>query len=330
MPVSRNQAFPPSERQYGPIRPTATPSIPIQPASASAAAAPVPAPTPPGFVDATQAGEVPSYGDPATSEPAPPWAASTPSYSDPLTPSRPPGIEQARPAVPHTEQGVPAAQEAGARRSDDPDEPGIGLNRDGRFPSVGTRPDSLGSYDLGNGGSARDGGDAGRGSGGSPRENGENGPSRYAPDPPGPRLYDFPTSISAPPFPYEGDLDAADPPQAAQRRAAVPLVRRPTSGRRADWAAADQGQESARHGLGANPSCSTSPSDDPRPIRPSYDPSSFPRRVSYGSALAAAPAGHVPPGVYGAFDNRPSSGAVRLFGVDTRGVGPDRDASASR
>jgi hypothetical protein len=115
---------------------------------------------------------------------------------------------------------------------------------------------------------------------------------------------------SAPPYPYEGDLDdarrrAALPP-AAQQRAAVPLSRtfpavRPATpgGRRVDWIA----NESARHALEPNtppegvPYVETSqdiqrPTPEAGMARASYDPSSFPRRLPHD---APTPAGSAQP-----------------------------------
>jgi hypothetical protein len=108
---------------------------------------------------------------------------------------------------------------------------------------------------------------------------------------------------SAPPYPYEGDLDDArqEPPrpQAGQQRAAVPAERpfpavRPATpgGRRADWMTS----ESARHALDpptpmeglprvAQPlATDESRSGDQGRLRPSYDPTSFPRRLPYETA----------------------------------------------
>ncbi|AGZ39113.1 hypothetical protein [Actinoplanes friuliensis] len=117
---------------------------------------------------------------------------------------------------------------------------------------------------------------------------------------------------SAPPYPYEGDLDDVrrEPPRpsAGQQRAAVPAERpfpavRPATpgGRRADWATS----ESARHALDpptpmeglprvSKPvATDQSRSGDQGVSRPSYDPSSFPRRLPYESA--DTPAGYARP-----------------------------------
>ncbi|HEV8571215.1 MAG TPA: Daple [Actinoplanes sp.] len=140
------------------------------------------------------------------------------------------------------------------------------------------------------------------------------------------RAVDAAPPSSAPPFPYEGDLDdarsRATQPPAAQQRAAVPLSRtfpavRPATpgGRRVDWIA----NESARHALDPN----TPPEGMPRVdtstpesgmARASYDPSSFPRRLPYdapsptGSAPPTdTPSGYAAPSAYsGGFPDRPA------------------------
>lgn len=102
---------------------------------------------------------------------------------------------------------------------------------------------------------------------------------------------------SAPPYPYEGDLDdarrEAPRPSVGRQRTAVPAERpfpavRPATpgGRRADWSTPD----SARHSLDPSPmgglsraaqpvAADESRTGDPGPARPSYDPASFPRRL---------------------------------------------------
>jgi hypothetical protein len=118
---------------------------------------------------------------------------------------------------------------------------------------------------------------------------------------------DAPPPTSAPPYPYEGDLDDSDRRAATpvvQQRAAVPLERprqtfpavRPATpgGRRADWTA----PESARHALddtapeGSPPVARPDTSAEPARVRTPYDPDSFPRRLPYNSV---PPAGSVPP-----------------------------------
>jgi hypothetical protein len=105
-----------------------------------------------------------------------------------------------------------------------------------------------------------------------------------------------PAPASAPPYPYEGDLDdqrrnGRDP--VAQQRTQVPLERprppfpavRPATpgGRRADWSTS----ESARHALEPTPVeglpqvGEKPPTNDLAEPRSSYDPNSFPRRLPY-------------------------------------------------
>ncbi|MFI7598353.1 Daple [Actinoplanes sp. NPDC049681] len=104
---------------------------------------------------------------------------------------------------------------------------------------------------------------------------------------------------SAPPYPYEGDLD-----DARQQRAAVPAERpfpavRPATpgGRRPDWSV----PESARHALEPPTPTDGMPrvgpdtteaarSGDQTTARASYDPSSFPRRLPYQPPQPAFPA----------------------------------------
>ncbi|HEU4346563.1 MAG TPA: Daple [Actinoplanes sp.] len=106
---------------------------------------------------------------------------------------------------------------------------------------------------------------------------------------------DAPTPTSAPPYPYEGDLD-----DARTRRAPVPMDRPRQAfpapgGRRPDWLSTG---ESARHALEP-----TSPEGDsevdqkeaaaePIRARTSYDPSTYPRRLPYESQ---EPIGPTPP-----------------------------------
>nr|WP_296065821.1 Daple [uncultured Actinoplanes sp.] len=128
------------------------------------------------------------------------------------------------------------------------------------------------------------------------------------------RAYEVPTPNSAPPYPYEGDLE--DAPQ----RAAVPLVRPATpGGRRPDWAAADA--ESARHALTTAtqgiPRVEPA-SDEPSVARPSYDPSSFPRRVTYEPAPGPESSGYVPPAAYAAFNRGAGASDPRAADPATR------------
>ena len=96
------------------------------------------------------------------------------------------------------------------------------------------------------------------------------------------RAYDAPAPNSAPPFPYEGDLDETPA--------------------RPEWAPAPTSP-------GQPPRPPANAADEPKPLRPSYDPSSFPRRLSYEPPYepppAAEPTGYVPPGPYGSFGGRP-------------------------
>jgi hypothetical protein len=127
------------------------------------------------------------------------------------------------------------------------------------------------------------------------------------------RAIDAPPPSSAPPYPYEGDLDDdRRPPQAAQQRASVPLSRpfpavRPATpgGRRVDWNTAD----SARHALepptpaeGMPPVDAPADAAQPGQARSSYDPSSFPRRLPYEPPAAvphdATTSGYASPTAY--------------------------------
>ena len=111
---------------------------------------------------------------------------------------------------------------------------------------------------------------------------------------------------SAPPYPYEGDLDdeRLDRRPPSQQRAQVPLERprtvfpavRPATpgGRRVDWSTPDL----ARHALDPTPVDGLPVVDDQRPAsdqleaRTPYDPKSFPRRLPYEPV---SPAGSAPP-----------------------------------
>ena len=114
-------------------------------------------------------------------------------------------------------------------------------------------------------------------------------------------LEDAPAPSSAPPYPYEGDLDDVPTPSvgtwpraavpADQPRESFPAVGPATpGGRGVDWLAA---AESARHALDPTP-----PEDNPRieqaessaepiRVRPSYDPSTFPRRLPNDTAQSS-------------------------------------------
>jgi hypothetical protein len=246
----------------------------------SALPAPAPAPQPPGFVDAPRSGENPSSGEPYGAQR---WAESRSRYSDLLSPLTEPTSTQ----VPVPGPGTGTI----------PREPGLGTGATPRGPGPST----------------------GTGTGATVRElRPGTGPGR----PTSLRGYEVPTPNSAPPFPYEGDLDDSPAaPSAAQQRAPVPLVRPATpGGRRADWSHPDA--ESARHAL--NPSATTQsvpkvePTEETRPARPSYDPSSFPRRLSYEPTPAADSSGYVPPAPYAAFDRgasdpRPADPSARVL-----------------
>jgi len=252
-------------------------------------AAPAPAPQPPGFLDAPRAGENPSSGE---SYGAQRWADSRTRYSDLLSPL--------------TEPTGPQQRVPGLGPSGTPREPGLGT---GGMPTAGAAPAAPAIPATREPGSGT----------GSVRELRPGRPTSL-------RGYDVPTPNSAPPFPYEGDLD--DPrdatSSAAQQRAAVPLVRpaTPAGGRRADWSHPDA--EPARHAL--SPSATTQsvpkaePTEETRLARPSYDPSSFPRRLSYEPTPAAESSGYVPPAAYAAFnrgagasDPRPADPGTRVL-----------------
>ncbi|HEY0000318.1 MAG TPA: Daple [Actinoplanes sp.] len=96
--------------------------------------------------------------------------------------------------------------------------------------------------------------------------------------------FDAPTPSSAPPYPYEGDLeDVPARPSAPAQRAAVPMVRPAVPGRRAD-------ADPARHAL--TPTVQAA-AETPH-TRPSYDPASFPRRLPYEPVLPPEGSGYVP------------------------------------
>ncbi|MET8148352.1 Daple [Actinoplanes sp. NPDC049668] len=118
---------------------------------------------------------------------------------------------------------------------------------------------------------------------------------------------------SAPPFPYEGDLDDArrdaPRPPVGQQRTAVPAERpfpavRPATpgGRRADWSAVDSARHALDPPLDGPPQASPdeSRSGDQGSVRASYDPAGFPRRLR--SEPSDAPARY---GAAGAFPGTP-------------------------
>jgi hypothetical protein len=114
---------------------------------------------------------------------------------------------------------------------------------------------------------------------------------------------DAPTPSSAPPYPYEGDLDdarrEASRPPGAPHRGSVPLARmfpavRPAApgGRRVDWI----GAESARHSIEPGAAVDSGDGDGEEPLtgetsaaRAAYDPATFPRRLPYEPTSPAAP-----------------------------------------
>ncbi|WP_245908542.1 Daple [Pseudosporangium ferrugineum] len=125
---------------------------------------------------------------------------------------------------------------------------------------------------------------------------------------------------SAPPYPYEGDLD-----DVRQQRAQLPVERpfpavRPATpgGRRADWSSTPDWStpEAARHALDPPTPAEGLPrvggenadagrSGEQTVARPSYDPASFPRRLPYEHPEPASPAR--PPGDPGDVGEQPFS-----------------------
>jgi hypothetical protein len=148
------------------------------------------------------------------------------------------------------------------------------------------------------------------------------------------------TPSSAPPYPYEGDLDDArrespSPTSATQQRNVVPLSRsfpavRPAApgGRRVDWIAT----ESARHALEPTPAeglprADASTTAEPQPAtaepastRSSYDPSTFPRRLAYDPS--APPSASAPPADTSSGYAAPSAYPGGLLGRSSGDPGP--------
>ncbi|MBB4695448.1 Daple [Paractinoplanes abujensis] len=281
---------------------------------------PAAAPAPPGFVDAKPSGEIPPSGE---SGPGSRWDRSR--FSEllsPLTPSGQPRAQQPGPDEPRLERSradLPRPQAAPGSPLQPipptPREPGLGTG-DRREPglSTGDRRDAgLGPGERRELGERREPGlstserrepgfgtserrepglstgerrEPGLGTGarrpglpGEPREPGTSSGSL--------RAFDVPTPNSAPPYPYEGDLDdePAPPPPSpiVQQRAAVPLVRpsTPGGGRRADWGTAEHSTTDPRHALSGGTPVQGVPRVAADEARPAYDPSSFPRRLSY-------------------------------------------------
>ncbi|MFI5890494.1 hypothetical protein ACIA5D_10285 [Actinoplanes sp. NPDC051513] len=246
---------------------------------------------PSGFADARQPGEIPPSGDEAPSR----RAEARPRYSDLLAHLTPPGAEQARPPAPRLEPAPfePALFEP-APFEPPPGETTGSIGREAGLTSRAGRPTSLRSAEPTSPGLRPT---EPTSPGLRPTEPTSPGlrsveptsPGLRSAEPtrPGLRAYDLPAPNSAPPYPYEGDLEE---PPLPQQRAAVPLVR--PAAPRADWTAPEP-----------------STTDEPKPARPSYDPSSFPRRISYEPAPPPAdPPGYTPPAAYAAFGNRPPAG----------------------
>jgi hypothetical protein len=178
-----------------------------------------------------------------------------------------------------------------------------------------------------------------------------------------PRGFDLPTPSSAPPYPYEGDLDderTVPSPPAVPQRTAVPLVRPAAPGGRVDWTPADPAQEPARHAFasgtpvqglprvegpgrphplsrsdvsslpeaparpGRPETLSALPTDEAKPGRPTYDPSSFPRRSPYETVPSAGAPGHAPPVAYSGFGPRPAEKEGPRAGTQSTRVLPQR------
>jgi hypothetical protein len=147
---------------------------------------------------------------------------------------------------------------------------------------------------------------------------------------------------SAPPYPYEGDLDDQRS-DIGQQRAQVPLEQprpafpavRPAApgGRLNDWT----NREAARHAL--EPTLADGlprlephgPADHPLPTRSAYDPSSFPRRLPYDpeqSVAFAPPAqsttGYATPSAYSGFTSGSAGHPGTRPGEQTLAVLPQR------
>ncbi|HEX5200171.1 MAG TPA: hypothetical protein VFW27_09545, partial [Actinoplanes sp.] len=210
-PFPRNPAYPPAERPYGPVQPAPAQPALAQPALAQpvanqpASGPPVPAPAPPGFVGDKQPGFV---GD------------KQPGFVGDKQPGydvKQPGLEtKTSGEIPPSGDEVPRWAEARPRYSD--------LLAHLTPPGAEqARPPAPRIAEPGPGETT---GAIGREAGLTSRA----GLRPAEPVGPGMRGYDLPTPNSAPPYPYEGDLEE---PQATPQRAAVPLVRPATP--RADW-----------------------------------------------------------------------------------------------
>ncbi|MFC3743290.1 hypothetical protein ACFOS3_40150, partial [Paractinoplanes deccanensis] len=301
----RNPAFPSSA-----VPVSAQPATP-RPASSVPAA--TPAPAPPGFVDAGRTGEIPPSGDPEP--PVSRWEDRS-RYSSLLAPRSDPGpAPESRPqslstAPPPTV--LPSVAPPSVAQTSAPAEPGMttGDLRDTGLTSGGASEPGLTSGPI--------------------RE-----PGLRTGDPlMSLRRFDVPTPNSAPPYPYEGDLDeqAQEPPATppiTRQRSAVPMVRPAAPGaRRAEWGAAESSPEQARHALDTPaqgvPRVERVPrpeaaAEEPEPSRPAYDPSSYPRRLSYEPPAPYEPPPAVP---YDPYESAPYTGlgSRRSGEPDARGL----------
>ncbi|MEV4349410.1 hypothetical protein AB0J83_33545, partial [Actinoplanes sp. NPDC049596] len=300
----RNPAFPSSS-----VPVSAQPSTP-RPASS----VPAPAPAPPGFVDAGRSGEIPPSVEPQS--PAPRWD-NRPRYSDLLShlgpQSDPPPAPETRPQSLST--SPPPTSSPPSAPTSAPAQPGMttGDLREGLTREPGLRTGEVREPGLRTGEVREPGLRTGE-----VRE-----PGLRTGDPLASlRRFDVPTPTSAPPYPYEGDLDESASPPVTRQRSAVPMVRPAApAARRPEWGG-ESASEPARHALNTpaqgvpriervtpRPEAAA---EEPEPTRPAYDPSSYPRRLSYDSP---APAPYEPPAYepYSGFQSRSSD-------LDSRGL----------
>ena len=122
-----------------------------------------------------------------------------------------------------------------------------------------------------------------------------------------------PAPASAPPYPYEGDLDdqrRLPPPSSTQQRASFPAVRPSTpGGARRELPAPFGAPEAARHALEPTPAEGLPridpqrPADDQPQARTSYDPSRFPTRLPSGPPTPPT----TPTDKFSGFTGRPGS-----------------------
>ncbi|MEU8815313.1 hypothetical protein [Actinoplanes sp. NPDC048796] len=253
------------------------PAFPSSAVPASSAPAPSPAPAPPGFVDAGRTGAIPPSVSPES--PAPRWD-NRPRYSDLMSHLAPSSGVSA--PEPETRPQSLSSSPPPVAQTSAPAHPGM-TTGEIREPGLRTG-DPLRSL----------------------------------------RRFDVPTPNSAPPYPYEGDLDetpdAPPPPPITRQRSAVPMVRPAApDARRPEW----EGGEPARHALNTpaqglprvervtpRPEAAA---EEPEPSRPAYDPSSFPRRLSYESPT---PAPYEPP----AYEPPFAGFGTRSGETDSRGL----------